>query len=89
LVSPLPIAPGANAHIAPFVRGAPRSQQRELLALTADLALGRLSDSPTWISTSGTGVHWLHVRIENRPVYFTYHPYKEHRRDTDRIVVSH
>lgn len=77
LVAPLAAGPaGANAHIAAFVRGAPRPQQRELLALAADLALERLSERPTWISTSGTGVHWLHVRIEGAPVYYVHRPYK-------------
>jgi len=78
LVAPLPLgAAGANAHIATFVRGAPRAQQRELLALTAEVALGRLSSRPTWISTSGTGVHWLHVRIEGSPTYYTHQPYRD------------
>jgi len=79
LVAPLPIgSPGANAHIATFVHGAPRFQQRALLALTAELALGRLSERPTWISTSGTGVHWLHMRIEGTPTYYIYRLYKEY-----------
>jgi hypothetical protein len=79
LVAPRPLGPaGVNAHIATFVRGAPRSQQRELLALTAQVALNRLSRRPTWISTSGTGVHWLHVRIEGAPTYYTHQPYRHH-----------
>jgi hypothetical protein len=76
-------AAGANAHIAAFVRGAPRPQQRELLALTAELALERLSERPTWISTSGTGVHWLHVRIEGAPAYYVHRPYKVHNISAD------
>ena len=84
LVAPLATGPaGANAHIAAFVRSAPRAQQRELLALTADLALERLSERPTWISTSGTGVHWLHVRIEGAPVYYVHRPYKAYAMSTD------
>ncbi len=79
LVAPRPVGPaGAYAHIATFVRKAPRSQQRELLALAADLALDRLSGRPTWISTSGMGVHWLHVRIEGAPIYYVHRPYKDH-----------
>jgi hypothetical protein len=79
LVAPLPIgSAGANAHIASFVRGAPRFQQRALLGLTAELALGRLSERPTWVSTSGTGVHWLHVRIEGTPTYYTHRPYRDY-----------
>jgi len=30
----------------------------------------------TWLSTSGLGVGWLHVRLDSRPKYYTYEPYK-------------
>jgi hypothetical protein len=77
LVAPLPMGlSGVNAHIATFVRGAPRAQQRALLALVAEQTLARLSEAPTWISTSGDGVSWLHVRIEDAPTYYTYRPYR-------------
>jgi hypothetical protein len=78
LVVPRPNgAPGSNAQIATFARCGPASQQRALLALVAEQARARLSDRPIWISTSGLGVHWLHVRIEDDPVYYMHEPYRE------------
>ena len=41
--------------------------------------LDRLHRSPeetTWLSTSGLGVYWLHVRLDSYPKYYTYRPYK-------------
>jgi hypothetical protein len=32
---------------------------------------------PFWVSTSGMGVYWLHVRIDSRPKYYTYRPFRE------------
>lgn len=29
-----------------------------------------------WLSTCGTGVAWLHIRLDSRPKYYTYTPYK-------------
>lgn len=39
---------------------------------TTDLA-GML---PLWLSTSGLGVSWLHVRIDSRPKYYQFRPFK-------------
>lgn len=64
-------------HIAAFARAAPEAQKHDLLALTAEVALGALSARPLWISTSGLGVHWLHVRLEGRPVYYSHAPYRD------------
>jgi hypothetical protein len=36
----------------------------------------RLSASPVWLSTSGLGVYWLHVRLDTHPKYYQYQPYK-------------
>lgn len=30
-----------------------------------------------WLSTSGLGVYWLHVRIDTIPKYYSYKPYRE------------
>lgn len=29
-----------------------------------------------WLSTSGLGVYWLHIRLDERPKYYNYEPYK-------------
>lgn len=30
-----------------------------------------------WCSTSGLGVYWLHIRLDQYPKYYTYRPYKQ------------
>ncbi len=35
----------------------------------------RVGDRPTWLSTAGHGVAWLHVRLDTRPKYYRYTPY--------------
>ena len=29
-----------------------------------------------WVSTSGLGVYWLHVRLDSYPKYYQHAPYK-------------
>ena len=31
---------------------------------------------PIWLSTCGTGVYWLHVRLDSRPKYYSYKNYR-------------
>ena len=42
----------------------------------ADAVAARLSDRPLWLSTSGAGVAWLHVRLDDRPKYIQHAPYR-------------
>ena len=30
----------------------------------------------TWLNTSGLGVYWLHMRIDDTPKYYRYNKYK-------------
>lgn len=64
------------AHLATFVRGAPPGQIRDLWRQTARQLKNRLSDQPVWLSTSGLGVTWLHVRIDRQPKYYQHIAYK-------------
>lgn len=68
------------AHLAAFVRGpAPSEQKHLLLQRAAHTVLGQrqqASSPPCFWSTSGLGVAWLHMRVEQRPKYYTYQPYK-------------
>lgn len=77
LVVPGPAgSPTACGHIAAFVRGAPAAQ-RHALWQTVGLAMERrLSERPVWLSTAGAGVPWLHVRLDDRPKYYGYAPYR-------------
>jgi hypothetical protein len=71
LVVPRPLAADtACCHIAAFVRLAPVDQQHELLRVLATTAMTAIGDAPLWLSTSGLGVAWLHVRLDARPKYY-------------------
>ena len=67
--------PQAYGHLAAFVRQAPRRQVHALWQCLAATAKANLSRRPTWISTAGGGVSWLHVRVEHSPKYYAYRPY--------------
>lgn len=77
LVAPTPnSARDAGAHLATFLRHASANRRQALVEAIARAALAALDDEPLWISTSGLGVAWLHVRLDRRPKYYTYAPYR-------------
>ena len=77
LVAPLPIgvAP-AYAHLVAFLRSAPRSQRHALWRVVGAAVGKRLGDEPLWVSTAGLGVSWLHIRLDSRPKYYRFEPYR-------------
>ena len=76
LVAPCPIAaPATYAHLASFVRDAPASQILALWHCVARTFAETISETPLWISTSGLGVIWLHIRLDRFPKYYTHRPY--------------
>lgn len=75
-------APGTNPdgypHLAAFVRRAPPTQVHALwqtlgVEVAAWLATRR---TRVWVSTAGLGVSWLHVRLDSRPKYVKWAPYR-------------
>ena len=85
LVSPLPPTDETNndasySHLAIFVRNAPKSQVAEFWKLAAATYLRVLKtkqpSEKSWFSTNGMGVAWLHLRIDDRPKYYSYQPFK-------------
>jgi len=76
------VAPGLSPagevyrHLAEFTRGAPAAHQHALWRLVGEKAAERLGDKPLWVSTSGLGIAWLHVRLDSYPKYYTYAPYR-------------
>jgi hypothetical protein len=77
LVAPCQVAqPAAYTHFAAFVRNAPQTQQHALLQTVAAVVRARLSQKPLWLSTSGLGVSWLHIRLDSRPKYYQHQPYR-------------
>ena len=78
LVVPCPIAvPSAYGHLAAFDRGAPKLQQHALWALVGNMMEQRVGSAPVWLSTAGAGVSWLHVRLDDKPKYYGYAPYRD------------
>jgi hypothetical protein len=83
LVVPCPISNQAQpthaeyGHLAAFVRGAPPAQVDALLRRVAADAKRRLDTfrGNIWLSTSGLGVQWLHVRMDSTPKYYNWTPY--------------
>jgi len=78
LVVPRDRGEGADyAHLARFLRTAASDQVRALwrhIARSARPWLAR--EQACWISTSGLGVSWLHVRLDARPKYYSHTPYR-------------
>ena len=77
LVVPAPLAePSCYTHLARFLRDAPRSQVDAFWRSIGLAMQKRISSRPTWLSTAGLGVSWLHLRLDSRPKYYRHEPYK-------------
>jgi hypothetical protein len=77
LVVPRPVVHDeAYGHLAAFVRLAPDSQRRSLWHAVGREMAKRVGAKPVWLSTAGGGVSWLHVRLDDRPKYYGYEPYR-------------
>ena len=68
---------GAYGHLAAFLRSAPKSQIDALWRKVALTVSDQINDCPVWLSTAGGGVAWLHVRLDSRPKYYGYAPYRD------------
>ena len=78
LIVPCPIAAqNIYAHFASFIRQAPEYQKHDLFITVANSLNNRINNHPTWVSTSGLGVYWLHIRLDTRPKYYSYQAYRQ------------
>lgn len=78
LIIPSPIGAWSSyGHLGAFVRQAPEPQMHALWKLVGTAMQRRLGTKPVWLSTAGAGVPWLHVRLDDRPKYYGYRPYRE------------
>ncbi|MEM0967803.1 MAG: hypothetical protein AAGJ31_00510 [Verrucomicrobiota bacterium] len=77
LIAPCP-SPGYEgyAHLASFLRDSSRAQVSAFWKMVGTLFLEQVGESPCWLSTAGMGVSWLHLRLDSRPKYYRYGPYK-------------
>jgi hypothetical protein len=77
LIVPSPVSKeNCYGHLASFLRSAPVGQIHLFWKTAADSIRNRISSAPFWLSTAGLGVSWLHLRLDTRPKYFRYEPYK-------------
>jgi hypothetical protein len=76
LVAPCPGPAGADfSHLRSFLATAGDERAAELWRAVGVALAARLGAAPTWLSTAGLGVAWLHVRLDARPKYYRHAPY--------------
>ena len=79
-----PLRPTRYGHVANFVRGAPEAQVVALfkkVGETFEALVAQRGARPVWLSTEGSGVPWLHVRMDSRPKYYHTAAYKRYPRE--------
>jgi hypothetical protein len=78
MVVPCPLSePEAYGHLAAFVRRAPEPQRDALWRRVGEAMARRIGAKLVWLSTAGAGVSWLHVRLDDRPKYYGFGPYRK------------
>jgi hypothetical protein len=77
LVVPAPVAAAeCYPHLAQFLRHGPSAQVDSFWCTVGQSMQERISNEPTWLSTAGLGVSWLHLRLDSQPKYYRHAPYK-------------
>ena len=76
VIPTLPNKGQGYAHLASFVREAPKDVIDLFWQQVAEEVNSKLSSSPLWLNTAGAGVARLHVRLDSKPKYYRHHPYK-------------
>ena len=64
-------AEDSYAHLLTFLRSAPQAQVHDFWRTTGTTALQK-QERATWVSTSGLGIAWLHLRFDSKPKYYTF-----------------
>lgn len=67
---------GKFGHLASFMRHGDDAQIHGLWQRTAQCMVEALGHAPIWLNTAGMGVSYLHLRLDDRPKYYIYGPYK-------------
>ena len=77
LVVPCPkVSVDVYSHLAVFSKQAPVYQNHALWQRVGQVVEAHLDTTPRWLNTAGGGVAWLHVRLDSRPKYYCYGPYR-------------
>ncbi len=69
-------AKSSYGHLASFIRHAPEVQKHNLWQEVGEVMQENINDIPIWLNTAGAGVPWLHIRLDSRPKYYRYQPYR-------------
>ena len=86
LIAPRP--DGQNyAHLMNFLTGATGPLIDDFFCCVATEMMRLVGDSPRWLSTSGLGVSWLHFRIDSRPKYYQYQPFRNSPNPADESAL--
>ena len=76
----IPCDTGKNyGHLLSFVRNANKMEIQGFLKYLGSQTLDWIKEqdsSLVWFNTSGTGVSYLHFRLDSRPKYYQYQPFK-------------
>lgn len=67
------------SHLAAFLRGASEAETNQMWNHVTEKYLEittQWDGNPVWLSTAGTGVAWLHFRLDRRPKYYTFREFK-------------
>lgn len=75
---PSPLYTEGYKHLGQFIRNAPSAQWDALWKMVGEKVQAHVEGNqlPVWLSTSGLGVHWLHVRLDEQPKYYVHKAYK-------------
>jgi len=77
MIIPTPGTDGMEyGHLADFVRKAPQQIIHQFWKKVGEEMLLGLQKRKCWLSTAGAGVSWLHLRIDSKPKYYTYAPFR-------------
>lgn len=90
LISPCPVLKSGctYTHLYKFIQHSERKAAEKFLGTIGIQFLSILNEkvlsndkSGVWLSTSGLGIPWLHVRLDSRPKYYQYKGYKENSKN--------
>ena len=83
LITPMNLQPESNnvyGHLASFIRRAPNSQIKRFLRMVVQRYVEEIKmkdEERVWLSTDGSGVAWLHFRLDPIPKYYDYRPFAD------------
>ena len=82
MIVPSPVDEDSSySHLGAFLRSAPYAQLHSFWQMVGSAVISSVDTQPfsqqVWLNTAGGGVAWLHVRLDQRPKYYSYSPYRK------------